>query len=194
MSIQVTPIPRLTVLTVPAFTLGLADAAGSAVTSIASDSTLLAFDTTLPAAVGTAATGSATVTARRDHVHSGPTQATQAAIEAQTDEDSYLPPDLVVYNPYIAKQWGEFSMVSTHAITFSLNWSSVTDGGAAGDSDLLYAADYSGDDQILQGAGDTNQVIGFNAPVAGGCTVRCFANGSGADTAQCYVVGWGDRA
>jgi len=73
MSIQVTPIPRLTVLTSPAFTLGTANAAGSAETAVASDSTLLAFDTTLPAAVGTAATGSATVAPRRDHVHSGVT-------------------------------------------------------------------------------------------------------------------------
>jgi len=71
MSIIVTPIPRLIDLTAPAFTLGTANAAGSAITAVASDSTLLAFDTTLPAPVGTAATGSAVVTARRDHVHSG---------------------------------------------------------------------------------------------------------------------------
>jgi hypothetical protein len=69
MGIHVTPIPRLTVLTVPAFTLGTANAAGSADTAIASNSTLLAFDTTLPAAVGTAAVGAATVAPRRDHVH-----------------------------------------------------------------------------------------------------------------------------
>jgi len=73
MSIVVTPIPQLIDLTAPAFTLGLASAAGSAVTAVASDSTLLAFDTTLPAAVGTSATGSAVVTARRDHVHAGVT-------------------------------------------------------------------------------------------------------------------------
>jgi len=71
MSIQVTPIPRLTALTTPAFTLGTANAAGSAITAIASDSTLGVFDTTLPAKVGTAAVGSATVTARRDHAHGG---------------------------------------------------------------------------------------------------------------------------
>lgn len=71
MAIHVTPIPRLTSLTTPAFTLGTANAAGSALTSIASDSTLLAFDTTLPAQVGTAAVGSATTAPRRDHVHAG---------------------------------------------------------------------------------------------------------------------------
>jgi hypothetical protein len=72
MSIQVTPIPRLTVLTVPAFTLGTANAAGSADTAVASNSTLLAFDATDPAAVAASAVvGTATVASRRDHVHAG---------------------------------------------------------------------------------------------------------------------------
>jgi len=72
MSIQVTPIPRLTTLTVPAFTLGTANAAGSANTAIASDSTLLAFDTTLPDAIAfgqSGAVGSSTTAARRSHEH-----------------------------------------------------------------------------------------------------------------------------
>lgn len=72
MAIHVTPIPRLTTLTTPAFTLGTANAAGDALTAVASNSTLLAFDTSVPAAVAAAsATGSATVAARRDHVHAG---------------------------------------------------------------------------------------------------------------------------
>ena len=76
MTINVTPIPRLIDLATPAWTLGTANAAGSAVTAVASDATLLAFDTTLPAAVGSAATGSAVTAARRDHVHAGITSAT----------------------------------------------------------------------------------------------------------------------
>jgi len=120
----------------------------------------------------------------------GPSQATQAAVKAETNEDTYIPPDLLLHNPYVAKHWGEFEMVGTHSITHSLNWTSVSDGGEAGNSDLLYATDFSEDDQILIGSADSNQVIGFNVPVAGGC----FANGSGSDSSQCYVVGWGDRA
>jgi hypothetical protein len=72
MGIQITPIPRLTVLTVPAFTLGTTNAAGSAVTAVASNSTLLAFDATLPDAITygqSGAVGSATVASRRDHAH-----------------------------------------------------------------------------------------------------------------------------
>jgi len=74
MSIVVTPIPRLIDLAAPSFTLGTANAAGSAVTAVASDSTLLAFDAVDPAAVAAASVvGSATVSARRDHVHAGTT-------------------------------------------------------------------------------------------------------------------------
>ena len=43
MSIHVTPIPRLTTLTTPAFTLGTANAAGDALTAVASNSTLAVF-------------------------------------------------------------------------------------------------------------------------------------------------------
>ena len=68
----------------PAFTLGTANAAGSAETAVASDSTLLAFDTTLPSAVGTAATGSAVVAVRRDHVHAGVTGSGTVVDEAIT--------------------------------------------------------------------------------------------------------------
>jgi hypothetical protein len=57
----------------PALTLGLANAAGVADTVIRSDATILAFDATNPSGVAAAAaTGSATVAARRDHVHNHP--------------------------------------------------------------------------------------------------------------------------
>jgi hypothetical protein len=72
MAIHVTPIPQLVELAAPAFTLGTANAAGSAVTAVASDSTLLTFDVTDPAAVAASAVvGTATTAPRRDHVHAG---------------------------------------------------------------------------------------------------------------------------
>ena len=84
MAIHVTPIPKLTTLTTPAFTLGTANAAGDALTAVASNSTLLAFDTTVPSNVTTAsATGSAVVSARRDHVHGG-----QENISAKVTHDA----------------------------------------------------------------------------------------------------------
>ena len=72
MSINVTPIPRLIDLAVPAFTLGTANSPGAAPTAVSINSTLLAFDTTGPTTIAysaSAAAGSATVAARRDHTH-----------------------------------------------------------------------------------------------------------------------------
>ena len=72
MTIHVTPIPSIIELVAPSYTLGVANAAGSAATAIASDSTILVYDTTVPttiAASATAAVGSATPSARRDHPH-----------------------------------------------------------------------------------------------------------------------------
>jgi hypothetical protein len=72
MSIQVTPIPRLTTLTTPAFLLGTANTAGDAITAVSSNSTILTYDTSDPAAVSSAAAvGSSSTAARRDHVHAG---------------------------------------------------------------------------------------------------------------------------
>ena len=53
----------------PAIVLGTAAAAGAATTALRTDATIVAFDATVPANVRTAATGAATVAARRDHVH-----------------------------------------------------------------------------------------------------------------------------
>lgn len=72
MSITVTPIPRLSEMAAPALTLGTSNAAGTANTVLSTDSTLLAFDATLPDAITfgqSGSAGSATVTARRDHAH-----------------------------------------------------------------------------------------------------------------------------
>jgi hypothetical protein len=64
----------------PALTLSTSNGAGVATSAIRTDATILAFDATAPAAVGTAATGAAAVAARRDHVHGagGGTPVTQA--------------------------------------------------------------------------------------------------------------------
>ena len=71
MAINVTPIPRLTALSAPAFTLGTTNAAGDALTAVASNSTILTYDATVPEPVGTAAAGDTVTAARRNHVHAG---------------------------------------------------------------------------------------------------------------------------
>ena len=72
MTIHVTPIPKLTDFATPSVGLGLSAAAGSAETVIRSDSTIVAFDTTIPSTLAlnhTATAGSASVSSRRDHTH-----------------------------------------------------------------------------------------------------------------------------
>jgi len=72
MTINVTPIPKLTTLVAPAFTLGTTNTAGAAITAVASDSTILTYDTTLPDAITfgqSGAVGTATTASRRDHAH-----------------------------------------------------------------------------------------------------------------------------
>jgi hypothetical protein len=53
----------------PAVTLSTTNSTGAAVTLLATDATIAVFDATVPAALGTAAAGSAGFAARRDHVH-----------------------------------------------------------------------------------------------------------------------------
>ncbi len=75
---QFSPGGGVTGFATPAVVLGTAAAAGAATTVIRSDSTIVAFDATVPTtqAFGdSAATGSAAVAARRDHKHGEPTAA-----------------------------------------------------------------------------------------------------------------------
>ena len=81
MGISVTPIPRLTTLTTPAFTLGTTNAAGDALTAIASNSTILTYDATVPEPVGTAAAGDTGTAARRNHVHAAGSALTSGSVK-----------------------------------------------------------------------------------------------------------------
>lgn len=72
MAIHVTPIPKLTTLTTPAFTLGTTNTAGSAITAVASNSTILTYDATVPTTIdygASAAAGDTATAARRNHTH-----------------------------------------------------------------------------------------------------------------------------
>src|SRR3990167_9154845 len=65
---------------VPAFVFGTANAAGVSTSVVRKDATLAIFDATVPAGLATAAaTGSAAIAARRDHVHEFPATVQSAA-------------------------------------------------------------------------------------------------------------------
>lgn len=113
MAIHVTPIPKLTPFAAPSLTLGTANAAGDAGSTIRSNATVLTYDTSVPAAVaGTAATGSASTAARRDHVHVGGTSAASPKAWCFFDGASLSSPDL-----------GVTSVTKTATGTWTVAWS-----------------------------------------------------------------------
>ena len=140
MAIHVTPIPKLTAFTTPAFTLGTTNAAGDATTAVASNSTLLAFDATLPAATGTAATGSSAVAGRRDHVHASTVAATQAEEEAGSAITAFTSPGTQQFHQSACKAWAK--TVKTGGVSASYNVASFTK-NATGDYTIAWTVDFS---------------------------------------------------
>jgi hypothetical protein len=133
---------------------------------------------------------------------SGPSQATQSALEAETNEDTYAPPDLIKHSPGVAKAWLEWEQVGTHSILASYNITSVTDGGSSGDSDIVIATDFSSANYCITGtagrgaAGDTPRNIapGVADPTAGTLTITCGADdGSRVDCEFVSLAFFGDQ-
>ena len=120
-----------------------ADAAAQRVTLAMLDSTA----PTTQASADVAAAGTAVVAARRDHLHGMPTlaaattRATQAAIEAETDEATYISPNRVKFSPGVAKFWCDIVDVGTLQ-TPDYNVDSVTDTGV-GDRTIVIGTDFS---------------------------------------------------
>lgn len=76
----------------------------------------------------------------------GPAQATQAALEAETNEDTYAPPDLIQHSPGVAKVWVNWQIDGT--INVSKNMTSITDNGA-GDWTTTWATNFSGVELVV---------------------------------------------
>ncbi|MQF67156.1 hypothetical protein FIM07_01770 [SAR202 cluster bacterium AD-802-F09_MRT_200m] len=71
----------------------------------------------------------------------GPSQATQAAIEAETDENTYPPPDLLVNGPWACKCWVRIESSGTTA-TSDFNVSTIIDTGT-GDRTINFTTAFS---------------------------------------------------
>jgi len=162
MAIHVTPIPSTIELAAPAFTLGTANTSGAAATAISSNSTLLTFDGTTPATVAASAVvGSATVAARRDHVHIGVPALATIASGAYNDanisvanattavlalnEDAYLTDDM--HDKSTNNSRMKATTAGTYVILGSVRWASNGTGRR-----LLYLR-YNG-----SGSGETVEV------------------------------------
>lgn len=77
----------------------------------------------------------------------GVAQAVQSDIEAETDQNTYIPPDLIKHSPGVAKSWARVGTVGTE-FDDSYNMTSVTRTGT-GEYAMVIATDYSSSDQII---------------------------------------------
>lgn len=179
MTIHVTPIPKLTNFGTPGFTLGTTNSAGDSKIAVASNSTLLTFDTSVPASVSTAnATGSATVASRRDHVHEGVTKSTIVATSRtasagagdQAITGAGMTPTtimvLAIKNSSSLASWGFGDDAAGEASTYMVS------NGDVGDT--------SGNVIYIEGGSDDMFAV-LKSLDADGCTLTWTKNGSGAD-------------
>ena len=125
------------------------------------------------------------------------TQAVQADLEAETNEDSYAPPDRIKYSPGVAKVWVEWEQNAAHGIQASYNMASVTDGSQAGQTDHLWADDFSGVDNCPAGMAEDLYILCFEGATfaVGGLTTQTINYlGTDSDTLDNAMVVFGTQA
>jgi hypothetical protein len=59
--------------------------------------------------------------ASRLKTYAGTTQAVQSDIEAETNQDTYVPPDLMKYHPGVAKAWCQYDNLGTFTTLVTYN-------------------------------------------------------------------------
>lgn len=159
--------------------INLVDSVADALSIVRGSTDMIVFDTSTPAITFTpAVTFSATVTGPSGtwdsggmDVASGDTyaidgtdvitatalgtgmQADQAAMVAQTNENTYIAPDMLVFSPTTAGCWVEVSSNGQTVGSPNLNVSSVTDTGT-GDMTVNFITNFSDAEIAASGAGD----------------------------------------
>ena len=82
------------------------------------------------------------------------TQSTQAAIKAETNENTYIPPDLLKHHPGIAKVWISWTYSGgTPSDAASYNVASLAD-NATGDLDVVFTTAFSSTAYAVVASGD----------------------------------------
>lgn len=128
-------------------------------------------------------------------------QATQAAIEAETNEDTYIPPDLLKHNPGVAKAWCRFASNGTLESP-SHNVSGVVR-NSVGDYTVSFTVAFSSAvyvaSAICQYTGsvsNSNTVVRHEtvAPVAGAYRLQVMASANGVlQDSETSIVFFGDQ-
>ena len=129
---------------------------------------------------------------------SGPCQANQTAIEGETNQDTYVPPDLIKHSPGVAKAWVKWEETGCHDIIggASYNLDGVTDGGGVGNSLHTITTDFSSAHYVVVTAGASGESVGVCTAAAG--TIRfqtrnITACGAAVDGTQNSWAGFGDQ-
>ena len=97
--------------------------------------------------------------ASRLKTYAGTTQAAQSDIEAETNEDTYIPPDLIKHSPGVAKGYVRIDGAGA-IVAGDYNVASITDTGA-GDRVIVWDVDFSNGNYATVGGfyGGTNSNI-----------------------------------
>ena len=124
---------------------------------------------------------------------SGPSQADQAALEAETDEDTYVPPDLIKHSPGVAKAWAAYDNDGT--FTDLLLYNCATTDTAVGRCAIAFGTDFSGTTWSAAGSSDEN--ASFRKSSITDATVdaqfRTTAAQALVDSNFCSVIFFGDQ-
>jgi hypothetical protein len=134
----------------------------------------------------------------------GPSQANQAALEAETNQDTYAPPDLMKHHPGVAKAWCDWTQISTQTINASYNITSITD-EATGHTTITLATDMSSVNYAVAGGGGGRGSAGpatrwmlmahTDDPTVTAYRVRCINDGDASfDVEHNHVVFFGDQS
>jgi hypothetical protein len=148
---------------------------------------------------GAGGTNRKTAASRVKTYIAAPSQAVQSAIEAETNQDTYVPPDLMKHHPGVAKAWCNWNGIGTQAINQSYNISGIADIGTGG-TRLTFTVNMSADDFALllgSGSGGIRHYIdntGDGTILAATVDVQgSIADGSNTDGNALTMVMFGDQ-
>jgi len=128
----------------------------------------------------------------------GPSQANQAALEAETNEDTYAAPDLIRFSPGVGKFWVKTGYDAS--VLASYNVTSVTDVGT-GLLTVTIADDFTSASWAVTACTETPYTRSTNVDVpsgsgqlAGSVAMRITDNnGTLSDGTYLHVAGWGTQ-
>jgi hypothetical protein len=121
-------------------------------------------------------------------------QATQAAVKAETDENTYIPPDLLHHSPGMAKFWCKFDGTAAGPITPDADYNvvDVTDNGT-GDYTVNISTDFSSADWGAFASSNANVTRAVSTDSPGTMHVGTHNLSNAADASQVFAAGFGDK-